>query len=225
MNSKGIVALEDTSVCMKCLKNKATHTYRIYGRGYGSAFDMSDTKFQCCDECDKPEYEEWFNETEVMDDYDETYQHEEKILDLINSLPLESQELFKNRFDNDGWHMESQDWIDYQLDELPHEKCKEYGYYSPKDIEAYKTKFTTCEYVANVTWNDGSKGSWCPFGASGDYGQKVDKCLNLSDECTDCTYYKLRENSIKEIKGEDLDEWENYMVVKLKEDEYKHKFE
>ena len=225
MNSKGIVALEDTSVCMKCLKNKATHTYRIYGRGYGSAFDMSDTKFQCCDECDKPEYEEWFNETEIMDDYDETYQHEEKILDLINSLPLESQELFKNRFDNDGWHMESQDWIDYQLDELPHEKCKEYGYYSPKDIEAYKTKFTTCEYVANVTWNDGSKGSWCPFGASGDYGQKVDKCLNLSDECTDCTYYKLRENSIKEIKGEDLDEWENYMVVKLKEDEYKHKFE
>lgn len=225
MNSKGIVALEDTSVCMKCLKNKATHTYRIYGRGYGSAFDMSDTKFQCCDECDKSEYKEWFNEIEVMDDYIETYQHEEKILDLINSLPLESQELFKNRFDNDEWHMESQDWIDYQLDELPHEKCKEYGYYSPKDIEAYETKFTTCEYVANVTWNDGSKGSWCPFGASGDYGQKVDKYVNLSDECTDCTYYKLRENSIKEIKGEDFQEWENYMVVKLKEDEYKHKFE
>lgn len=225
MNSKGIVALEDTSVCMKCLKNKATHTYRIYGRGYGSAFDMSDTKFQCCDECDKPEYKEWFNETEVMDDYIETYQHEEKILDLINSLPLESQELFKNRFDNNGWHMESQDWIDYQLDELPHEKCKEYGYYSPKDIEAYETKFTTCEYVANVTWNDDSKGSWCPFGASGDYGQKVDKYVNLSDECTDCTYYKLRKNSIKEIKGEDFHEWENYMVVKLKEDEYKHKFE
>lgn len=225
MNSKGIVALEDTSVCMKCLKNKATHTYRIYGRGYGSAFDMSDTKFQCCDECDKPEYKEWFNETEVMDDYIETYRHEEKILDLINSLSLESQELFKNRFDNNGWHMESQDWIDYQLDELPHEKCKEYGCYSPKDIEAYETKFTTCEYVANVTWNDGSKGSWCPFGASGDYGQKVDKYVNLSDECTDCTYYKLRENSIKEIKGEDFHEWENYMVVKLKEDEYKHKFE
>ena len=121
--------------------------------------------------------------------------------------------------------MESQDWIDYQLDELPHEKCKEYGYYSPKDIEAYETKFTTCEYVANVTWNDGSKGSWCPFGASGDYGQKIDKYVNLSDECTDCTYYKLRENSIKEIKGEDLHEWENYMVAKLKEDEYKYKFE
>ena len=49
MNSKGIVALTDTDICMKCLKKKATHTYRIYGRGYGSSFDMSDTKFQCCD--------------------------------------------------------------------------------------------------------------------------------------------------------------------------------
>ena len=45
MNSKGIVALTDTDICMKCLKKKATHTYRIYGRGYGSSFDMSDTKF------------------------------------------------------------------------------------------------------------------------------------------------------------------------------------
>ena len=79
MNSKGIVALTDTDICMKCLKKKATHTYRIYGRGYGSSFDMSNTKFQCCDDCDSPEYEEWFNEQEVMDDYVETYQHEEKI--------------------------------------------------------------------------------------------------------------------------------------------------
>ena len=225
MNSKGIVAIEDTDICMKCLKKKATHTYRIYGRGYGSSFDMSNTKFQCCDDCDKPEYEEWFNEQKVMDDYVETYQHEEKIWDLVKSLPLESQELFENRFDSDGWHMDAQDWIDYQLDELPHEKCKEYCMYSPKDIEAYETKFTTCEYVTNVTWSDGSQGSWCPFGANGDYGQKVDNCGNLSDECTDCQYYKKRENPIKEIKGDDLNDWEEYMKAKLKEDEYKSKFE
>lgn len=31
-------------------------------------------------------------------------------------------------------------------------------------------------------------------------------------------------NPIKEIKGEDLHDWENYSVLKLKEDEYK-KFE
>ena len=225
MNSKGIMALKDTSVCMKCLKRKATRIYTIYGRGYGSFFDMVETKFQCCDECDKPEYEEWFNETESMDGYVETYQHEENILNLINSLPLVSKELFDNRFDGGGWHMEAQDWIDYQLDELPHEKCREYGYYSPRDIEAYKNKFTTCEHVTNVVFDDDSKGSWCPFGANGDYGQKVDKCGNISDKCTDCKYYKLRENPIKEIKGEKLRDWKNYMTAKLRAEEYKNEFE
>lgn len=225
MNSKGIVAIKDETIRMKCLKKKATHTYTIYGRGYGSIYDGSDTKFQCCDDCDKPEYEEWFNETEVMDGYIETYQHEEKIWDLIESLPLESQELFRNRFNRHAYRMDSQDWIDFHLDELPHERCKEYGLYSPKDIEAYNTKFTTCEHVANIIWNDDSKGSWCPFDASGDYGQKVGECGNLSDECTDCPYYKLRENPIKEIKGEDLGEWKNYMRAKIKADEYKSKFE
>ena len=225
MNSKGIVALEDTSVCMKCLKKKATHTYTIYGRGYGSSFDMSDTKFQCCDDCDSPEYEEWFNETEVMDDYVETYQHEDKIWDLVKSLPLEGQELFENRFDKDGWHMEAQDWIDYQLDELPHEKCKEYHMYSPKDIESYNSKYPTCEHVVNVVWDDNSKGSRCPFGAHGEYGQTVDDCGNLCGQCTDRNYYKNRENPIKDIKGKDLDDWKNYMKAKLKESEYKSKFE
>lgn len=27
MNSKGIVAIKDETICMKCLKNKATHIY------------------------------------------------------------------------------------------------------------------------------------------------------------------------------------------------------
>lgn len=225
MNSKGIVAIENKSICMKCLKMDATHTYTIYGRGYGSSFDSMDTKFQCCDECDKPEYKEWFNEIETMDGYVETYEHEEKIWDLIDSLPLESRELFENSFDGHAWMMEPQDWIDYSLGELPHEKCKEYALYSPKDIEAYKTRFTTCEHVVNVTWNDNSKGSWCPFGVNGSYGQKIDEYGNMHDECTDCKYYKLRESQIKEINGGDLTEWEIYMAAKLKADEYKYKFE
>lgn len=225
MNSKGIVALEDTTICMKCLKKKATHTYTIYGRGYGSSFDMSDTKFQCCDDCDSPEYEEWFNETEVMDDYIETYQHEENIWDLVKSLPLEGRELFENRFDSDGYHMEAQDWIDYQLDELPHDKCKEYHMYSPKDIESYNSKYPTCEHVVNVVWDDDSKGSRCPFGAYGEYGQTVDDCGNLCGQCTCCNYYKKREYPIKDIKGGDLEDWKNYMKSKLKESEYKSKFE
>lgn len=226
MNSKGVKAVEDEKLCMKCLKNKATHIYTVSYRGYGSIYDMMDTKFQCCDECDKPEYKEWFFETPTVNEneYAENYKYEDNIYELIKSLPLESQELFENRFDNSGWQMVSQDWIDYKLDELPHEKCKEYGLYSPKDIEAYNNKFTTCEHVANVVWDDNSKGSWCPFGASGDYGQKIDECGNLSDECTDCRFYKKRETTIKEIKGEDLHQWEHYMNAKLHDEEYKKKF-
>lgn len=150
MNSKEVVAIEDMQICMKCLKKNASHTYKIHGRGYGSYFDDMDSKFQCCDECDKPEYNKWFNEKEVMVEYIETYQHEEKILELIKSLPLESQELFWNTFNFCNWAMDAQDWIDFKLDELPHKKCKEYYLYSPKDIEAYTQKFTTCEYVVNV---------------------------------------------------------------------------
>ena len=135
------------------------------------------------------------------------------------------QEFLENRFDSDGWHMEAQDWIDYQLDELPHEKCKEYYMYSPKDIESYNSKYPTCEHVVNVVWDDDSKDSRCPFGAYGEYGQTVDDCGNLCGQCTDCNYYKKRENPIKDIKGKDLDDWKNYMKAKLKESEYKSKFE
>lgn len=224
MNSKGIVAITDESICMKCLKNKATHIYYINNRGYGSSFDSMNTKFQCCDTCNKLEYDKWFNETEVINGYIETYQYENNIVDLINGLPLESQELFDNRFNYNAYIMDSQDWIDYELDELPHDKCKEYGLYSPKDVEAYNTKFTTCEYVTNVVYNDKSKASWCPFGVYGEYNQKIDECGNLCDECTDCKFYKKRENPIKEINGKDLSQWEHYMIAKLNEKEYEKKF-
>lgn len=224
MNSKGIVAVKDETICMKCLKKKATHTYYIRYRGYGSLFDDVNTKFQCCDDCDKPEYDEWFNEKEVMHGYVETYQHEDEIFNFIYNLPLESQELFENRFDYMAYKMDSQDWIDFKLNELPHERCKEYELYSPKDREAYITKFTTYEYVMNVTYDDNSKASWCPFGANGDYNQKINECEDICDECTDCKLYKKRELPIKEIKGEDLHEWQLYMKVKLNEKEYKKKF-
>ena len=131
MNSKNIVALQDKTLCMVCLKEKATHKYKISCRGYGSLFDEDDTHWQCCDNCHKDEYDIWSNEVCRIgigeDEYYETYQHEDKILDFIHSLSLQSQELFFNSFSSDGYNMDAQDWIDYKLDELPHEKCKEYG--------------------------------------------------------------------------------------------------
>ena len=197
MNSKGIVAIKDETICMKCLKKKAAHTYYISYRGYGSSFDDMETKFQCCDDCDKPEYDEWFNEKEVMNDYVETYQHEDKILDLIHSLPLESQELFENRFENRGYKMDSQDWIDYELNELPHEKCKEYRMYSPQERAAYKERFPNCECVKINKYKDGSQGSSCPYGAHGDKDGNIG--LNIWNECYMCTHYKPREGDIEII--------------------------
>ena len=88
MNSKGIVALKDTSVCMKCLKKKATHTYTIYGRGYGSSFDMSDTKFQCCDDCDSPEYEEWFKKNN--ESISKLLEYVDSIIPLVDKEELDT---------------------------------------------------------------------------------------------------------------------------------------
>ena len=135
MNSKNIVALEDKTLCMVCLKEKASHKYKISCRGYGSLFDEDDTYWQCCNNCHKDEYDIWANEQPKIEDYYEEYKYEDKILDFIHSLSLQSQELFFNSFSSDGYNMVAQDWIDYKLDELPHEKCKEYGLIYNKNIK------------------------------------------------------------------------------------------
>lgn len=225
MNSKGVKAVEDEKLCMKCLKNKATHIYPVSYRGYGSIYDMIDTKFQCCDECDKPEYKEWFFETPTVNEneYAENYKYEDNIYKLIKSLSLKSQELFENRFDrtNDIF-MESQDWIDYELGELPKEKCEEYSLYSPEEKTAYREKFSTCEQVVNVVYNDDSKGSRCPFGAFGDYDQKVS--INIWEECYGCKYYKKREHPIRTINDDDFSDWKDYMTMKIRGRELAEKF-
>ena len=94
MNSKNIVALEDKTLCMVCLKEKASHKYKISGREYGSLFDEDDTHWQCCDNCHKDEYDIWANELPKLDDYCEEYEYEDKISEFIHNLPLQSQELF-----------------------------------------------------------------------------------------------------------------------------------
>jgi len=121
MNSKNIKPITDHNLCMKCLKEKATQSYHIWGRGYGSEFDGYDTHFQCCDKCDSDDYLKWFGEQASPTDDDdyisiiecEDYQHEYKILELIHNLPLESQELFYNTFNkNRTQDLTSQEWID-----------------------------------------------------------------------------------------------------------------
>ncbi len=214
------------NICFKCLQEKRINTYSIYGRGYGSKFDGSNTKLQICDECSHFDLNKWFNEEcALIDDYCERYNHEDEIYNFIDMFPLQGQELFLNRCMS-GWTshvMESQDWIDMVLGILPDEKYKEYGMYSPSEVKAYKERFPTCEHPVNVVYEDESKGCRCPFGVFGEYGQN--EGLNYSDKCYTCEQYSSRETPIKEIKGEDFNDYQQYIISKFKMKKWKGKFE
>lgn len=225
MNSKGIVALKDTkNICYKCLKKKdKVHQIRIGGSGYGSAFDNFSTSLQLCDECfsesqkDKPI---WDMETvygqmhfdsytkksdypkeKIVDEYiDQRYRYDDEMYEYLSNLPLESKELVYNSNSYGACansNMIPQDWIDYELGELPHKKCKQYGYYSPQEVAAYKERFPNCECVSIDKYKDGSQGSSCPYGASGDKDGNIG--LNIWDSCYMCTHFKPREGDIKVI--------------------------
>lgn len=203
------------------------HELRISGRGYGSSFDNFNSYILLCDKCLKQKYKEWFNEhNDIYDDFNETYEHEKDIGDLVNSLPLENQEYFWNSNAygaSASIIMDRQDWIDMKNGTMTDEKYKEYSMYSPSEKKAYKEKFPTCEYPVNKIYDDGSKGCWCPFLAHGEYGQKVDE-HNTSIECYYCKYYKKRDTSIKNIKGKDWKDYKLYIEYKLKEDNLEKKF-
>lgn len=202
MNSKGITALKDTTVCMQCLKKKATHTYSIYGRGYGSNYDNFNSKFQLCDDCAKDEYKTWADEESHWEGEmfcGEVYKYEGNISALLKSFPLEAKELFYNRFATgaNADTMKPQDWIDFELNELSYKKCKKYGLISPQERVAYIERFPNCSCVVINKYRDGSQGSSCPYMAHGDKNGNVG--LNISCECYMCSHYKPREGDIKII--------------------------
>lgn len=193
MNSKGIKALEE-DVCLVCQKEKPTHVYSIFGRGYGSCFDNDRIEFKCCDKCDKPEFRYWFNEESEDNEFCEVYTYEENIMDLFKSLPLNSQERVFNTSD---WIMEPQDWIDYKLNELSHEMCKEYGRYSPQEIQAYNDRFPVCDKVFREVYYDGSSCCCCNYGAAGNSDGSCG--LNISDDCYMCAHFEVRSDHIKTV--------------------------
>ena len=200
------------NICFKCLNETpkmSLHNIEIPELGYGSGFDGWSTEIHLCDECIKETNPEWWKLEIIAEDYCEEYKYEDEIFGYIKTLPLESQELFYNRFIdgwNSGYRMESQDWIDYELDLLPHEKCKEYGMYSPEERKAYQDRFPMCDKVKIVVYDDSSKGSRCPFGAFGNKDGTADG-HQTQDECYKCTNFKIREGEI--------------MTVDLKEEEIK----
>lgn len=206
MNSKGIVAIKDTkNLCYKCLKRKdKIHNIRIGSRGYGSYFDNMSTSLQLCDECYKESQKDkpiWcMKSLDENNMYDDSYLYDNEMSGYLHNLPLESQELVFNRNSYGAcadYNMDSQDYIDFQLDELPHKKCKQYRMYSPQERVAYKERFPNCKCVKINKYKDGSKGSCCQYGAFGDKDGNIG--LNTQSECYMCTHYEPRNGDIEVI--------------------------
>jgi hypothetical protein len=227
MNNKVIQNPEN--VCFNCLKETTVHKIDIPALGWGSSFDNFSTRINLCNDCYNLTNPNWWNLNIIKAEIDwhgEHYEYENEILNFVKQMPLAGQELFYNRYAygaNADYYMEAQDWIDYELGILPHEKCKEYGLYSPQEIQAYKERFPICQHPVNIIYEDGSKGCWCPFGAYGEYGQKIG--LNICDECYQCDYFTQRTTSIKDILYKDWEDYKVYYISKLKQEEYKKKFE
>jgi hypothetical protein len=47
----------------------------------------------------------------------------------------------------------------------------------------------------------------------------------FSEECCGCDYFTERTTPIKDINADDYPEYDIYMIAKLKQEEYKNKFE
>lgn len=225
-NNKAIQNPEN--VCFNCLKETTVYKIKIPALAFGSSFDNFSTKINLCDDCYKLTNPDWWKLNIIKGETDcdgKYYEYEDKILQFVNQMPLAGQELFWNRYATgaNASYMEAQDWIDYELGILPHEKCKEYNLYSPQEKQAYRERFPVCQHPVNVIYKNGSNGCRCPFGAYGKYEQKVG--LNICDECYQCKYFEQRKTPIKDILYKDWEDYKVYYISKLKQEEYKKKFE
>ena len=216
------------NVCFKCLekiKEGELHRIKIPALGYGSQFDNWSTNIQLCHECLKKTNLKWW-ELEIEnfgeDDWCEKYKYENEIFDYIDTLPIEGQELFWNRCSDGNYYpMDAQDWIDYKLNLLPHEKCKEYGLYSPEERQAYQERFPICKHVQLIKYKDGSSGCKCIRGAFGNKDGTA-KGHQTQSECYNCTHFKVRKGEIMtvDMKNEEIKRLKRQireLAIKLRE--------
>lgn len=200
MTKKHIAIQNPENVCFNCLQEGEVSKIHIPELGYGSSFDGWSTKIHLCENCLKQTNPEWWKLEIIYDgehNYIESYKYEDEILEFVSQMPVEGKELFWNRYSTDDYLMKSQDWIDYDLDILSHEKCKEYGIYSPQEKQAYKDRFPNCKNVQIKVYGDGSKGSNCFKNAFGDDNGNCG--LNISSKCYLCEHYEERDGKIKVV--------------------------
>ncbi len=225
---------------------------KIGASGYGSHFDNLSTQLQLCNECydesqkEKPIWNmeivygemhftelnkrerEVIPESCIVPEYiDKRYRYDSEMSEFISVLPIQSRELIYNRYGygaGASFHMDSQDWIDYELGILSHEKCKEYGFYSQEEITAYRERFPKCQHPVNIIY-DGWKASKCPMDACGDYGQvcKTDNFL-YGEYCYKCPYYMERITPIRDISSHDEGDYMLYAMYQLNKEELERKF-
>jgi hypothetical protein len=209
MENKENVAIKNIGhTCCNCLKEGEVNHIHIGALGWGSSFDNFSTQIDLCDECLEKTNPEWWklkvcgnhDENGSYDEYGEWYEYEKEIFKYIKQMPLAGQELFYNHYGYGACadsNMDSQDWIDYELGTLSHEKCKEYGCYSPQEIKAYEDRFPNCKNVEIKVYSDGSKGSKCYMGAWGDENGNCE--CNISSKCYLCDRYGERTGEIKVV--------------------------
>ena len=171
--------------------------------------------------------DEYYKDRIVNEPIDQRYQYDDEMSEYLHNLPLESRELVYNRNADGacaGYSMDAQDWIDYRLGILSHDKCKEYGIYSSQERAAYEERFPTCQHPVEIIYNDGSKGCQCLCGAFGSYEDGRIIADDLSDECYKCNYYKERKVPIIRIKREDEADYNLYVEYQLNKDRLEQKF-
>lgn len=206
-----VLAIRDQpGLCWNCLKvDDDTRKIEIPALGYGSGFDEISTEIHLCSECYKKTKKLWGLKIINEEPWGGEYEFEKEIFAFFNQLPPEGQQFVENEFEDGScshW-MEPQDWMDYFINKcLPHDKAKEYGLWSLEEKAFYKERFPKCGNVANRVFYDGSVGSWCPFGASGDKDASADR--NISGECYQCEHFKERTEPIRDIRDEDWYEYE-----------------
>lgn len=208
----GYIAISDNDkykTCMNCLGElNGGISKNINGLGYGSNFDNLSTRIQLCESCYQENPNIWgFKEVDISssmglnDGELFAYEFEDEIIDYIDNMPLAGQELFWNRFASRGLYevMNPQDWIDYKLNILPHDKCKEYGLYSPDEIKAYKERFPVCKHVYTEKHSDGSSSTKCIKGVYGNLDSNDG--FYIDDKCYNCSIFAIKEtNSDKYTK-------------------------
>ena len=227
------IAIENPdSTCFNCLqKHPQIHEILIPTLNHSSKFTNFSSKLHLCDNCLSLTNPEWWK-LEIIKTYSEYnmmqlhYKYEKEILDFINQMPLSGQELFYARFGSGVRSdlMRGQDWIDYALDKLSHEKCKEYGYYSPEERKAYKERFHICDKIKIVIYEDEDRDLRCPFGAYGNINGTYEGD-HMHHQCYECKMFEVKDGEVEVMNIEDYEiyELENELALKMLLRENKNK--